>query len=127
MKRREARERALQALFQMELNEMTAEQAITNVMDEEEDDYVKKLVFGVSEHKQELDQKIEAHLENWKLDRLNKVDLSILRVGAFEMLYLEDVPDRVSLNESIEIAKVYSDEKAGKFINGVLANIAQND
>ncbi|MBC1521089.1 transcription antitermination factor NusB [Listeria aquatica] len=127
MKRREARERALQALFQMELNEMTAEQAIENVMDEEEEAYVEKLVFGVTEHKQALDEKITAHLDNWKLDRLNKVDLSILRVGAFEMLFLDDVPDRVSLNESIEIAKVYSDEKASKFINGVLANIAKND
>ncbi|MHC5252456.1 transcription antitermination factor NusB [Listeria kieliensis] len=127
MKRREARERALQALFQMELNEMTAEQAIENIMDGEEEAYVEKLVFGVTEHKQELDEKITAHLDNWKLDRLNKVDLSILRVGTFEMLFLDDVPDRVSLNESIEIAKVYSDEKASKFINGVLANIAKND
>ncbi|KMT60600.1 transcription antitermination protein NusB [Listeria fleischmannii 1991] len=127
MKRREARERALQALFQMELNEMTTDQAIQNVMDEEQDDYVETLVTGVAEHKSELDQTIETHLDNWQLSRLNKVDLSILRVSAFEMLFLEDVPDRVSLNESIEIAKIYSDEKASKFINGVLANIAQND
>ncbi|WP_099220985.1 transcription antitermination factor NusB [Listeria costaricensis] len=125
MKRREARERALQALFQMELNEMTAEQAIQNVMEEEQDDYVEALVNGVTTHKAELDDKISAHLDNWRIDRLNKVDLSILRVSTFEMLYMEDVPDRVSLNESIEIAKVYSDEKASKFINGVLANIAQ--
>ncbi len=127
MKRREARERALQALFQLELNEMPVEQAIQNVMDEEQDDYVETLVNGVTEHKSELDQKIEIHLDNWQLSRLNKVDLSILRVSTFEMLFLEDVPDRVSLNESIEIAKIYSDEKASKFINGVLANIAQND
>ncbi|EMG26626.1 transcription antitermination factor NusB, partial [Listeria fleischmannii] len=102
-------------------------QAIQNVMDEEQDDYVETLVTGVAEHKSELDQTIETHLDNWQLSRLNKVDLSILRVSAFEMLFLEDVPDRVSLNESIEIAKIYSDEKASKFINGVLANIAQND
>ncbi|WP_239254146.1 transcription antitermination factor NusB [Listeria ilorinensis] len=125
MKRREARERALQALFQMELNEMTAVQAIQNVMEEEQDDYVEALVNGVTAHKAELDDKISAHLDNWRIDRLNKVDLSILRVSTFEMMYMEDVPDRVSLNESIEIAKVYSDEKASKFINGVLANIAQ--
>ncbi|EMG28136.1 transcription antitermination protein NusB [Listeria fleischmannii subsp. fleischmannii LU2006-1] len=86
MKRREARERALQALFQMELNEMTTDQAIQNVMDEEQDDYVETLVTGVAEHKSELDQTIETHLDNWQLSRLNKVDLSILRVSAFEML-----------------------------------------
>lgn len=87
MKRREARERALQALFQMELNEMTTDQAIQNVMDEEQDDYVETLVTGVTEHKSELDQTIETHLDNWQLSRLNKVDLSILRVSTFEMLF----------------------------------------
>ncbi|EUJ30046.1 N utilization substance protein B homolog [Listeria grayi] len=125
MKRREAREVALQALFQMELNEMSFEQAVSNVMPEEQDDYVKKLVRGVDTHKADIDTAIEAHLDNWRKDRLNKVDLSILRLSVFEMKYCEDIPDRVSLNEAIEISKVYSDEKSSKFINGVLANIVQ--
>lgn len=125
MKRREARSIALQALFQMELNEMTFEQAIDNVMLEESDDYVEKLVRGVDEHKEAIDALIEAHLDNWRKERLNKVDLAILRLSVFEMRYCEDIPDRVSLNEAIEIAKIYSDEKSSKFINGVLANIVQ--
>ncbi|WP_270993317.1 transcription antitermination factor NusB [Listeria seeligeri] len=127
MKRREAREKALQALFQIELNEMSLDQAIKNIMEDEQDDYMEKLVEGVMANKAEIDAIIEPNLDNWRMDRLSKVDLSLLRLSVYEINYLSDVPNRVSLNESIEIAKIYSDEKSGKFINGVLANIAPED
>ncbi|ECB9827867.1 transcription antitermination factor NusB [Listeria monocytogenes] len=127
MKRREAREKALQALFQIELNEMSLDQAIKNIMEDEQDDYMKKLVEGVMANKAEIDAIIEPNLDNWRIDRLSKVDLSLLRLSVYEIKYLDDVPNRVSLNESIEIAKIYSDEKSSKFINGVLANIAPED
>ncbi|EAE0200725.1 transcription antitermination factor NusB [Listeria monocytogenes] len=127
MKRREAREKALQALFQIELNEMSLDQAIKNIMEDEQDDYMEKLVEGVMANKAEIDAIIEPNLDNWRMDRLCKVDLSLLRLSVYEIKYLDDVPNRVSLNESIEIAKIYSDEKSSKFINGVLANIAPED
>ncbi|ALQ16438.1 transcription antitermination factor NusB [Listeria monocytogenes] len=127
MKRREAREKALQALFQIELNEMSLDQAIKNIMEDERDDYMEKLVEGVMANKVEIDAIIEPNLDNWRIDRLSKVDLSLLRLSVYEIKYLDDVPNRVSLNESIEIAKIYSDEKSSKFINGVLANIAPED
>ncbi|MBC1548657.1 transcription antitermination factor NusB [Listeria cossartiae] len=127
MKRREAREKALQALFQIELNEMSLDQAIKNIMEDEQDDYMEKLVEGVMANKAEIDAVIEPNLDNWRMDRLSKVDLSLLRLSVYEIKYLDDVPNRVSLNESIEIAKIYSDEKSSKFINGVLANIAPED
>ncbi|OFH72530.1 transcription antitermination factor NusB [Listeria monocytogenes] len=127
MKRREAREKALQALFQIELNEMSLDQAIKNIMEDELDDYMEKLVEGVMANKAEIDAIIEPNLDNWRMDRLSKVDLSLLRLSVYEIKYLDDVPNRVSLNESIEIAKIYSDEKSSKFINGVLANIAPED
>ncbi|EAD5770423.1 transcription antitermination factor NusB [Listeria monocytogenes] len=127
MKRREAREKALQALFQIELNEMSLDQAIKNIMEDEQDDYMEKLVEGVMVNKAEIDAIIEPNLDNWRMDRLSKVDLSLLRLSVYEIKYLDDVPNRVSLNESIEIAKIYSDEKSSKFINGVLANIAPED
>ncbi|EAD5751864.1 transcription antitermination factor NusB [Listeria innocua] len=127
MKRREAREKALQALFQIELNEMSLDQAIKNIMEDEQDDYMEQLVEGVMANKVEIDAIIEPNLDNWRIDRLNKVDLSLLRLSVYEIKYLDDVPNRVSLNESIEIAKIYSDEKSSKFINGVLANIAPED
>ncbi|EAD9708830.1 transcription antitermination factor NusB [Listeria monocytogenes] len=127
MKRREAREKALQALFQIELNEMSLDQAIKNIMEDEQDDYMEKIVEGVMANKAEIDAIIEPNLDNWRIDRLSKVDLSLLRLSVYEIKYLDDVPNRVSLNESIEIAKIYSDEKSSKFINGVLANIAPED
>ncbi|EDN7471734.1 transcription antitermination factor NusB [Listeria monocytogenes] len=127
MKRREAREKALQALFQIELNEMSLDQAIKNIMEDEQDDYMEKLVEGVMANKAEIDAIIEPNLDNWRMDRLSKVELSLLRLSVYEIKYLDDVPNRVSLNESIEIAKIYSDEKSSKFINGVLANIAPED
>ncbi|EAC7547185.1 transcription antitermination factor NusB [Listeria monocytogenes] len=127
MKRREAREKALQALFQIELNEMSLDQAIKNIMEDEQDDYMEKLVEGVMANKAEIDAIIEPNLDNWRMDRLSKVDLSLLRLSVYEIKYLDDVPNRVSLNESIEISKIYSDEKSSKFINGVLANIAPED
>lgn len=127
MKRREAREKALQELFQIELNEMSLDQAIKNIMEDEQDDYMEKLVEGVMANKAEIDAIIEPNLDNWRMDRLSKVDLSLLRLSVYEIKYLDDVPNRVSLNESIEIAKIYSDEKSSKFINGVLANIAPED
>ncbi|EPB9748160.1 transcription antitermination factor NusB [Listeria monocytogenes] len=127
MKRREAREKALQALFQIELNEMSLDQAIKNIMEDEQDDYMEKLVEGVMANKAEIDAIIEPNLDNWRMDRLSKVNLSLLRLSVYEIKYLDDVPNRVSLNESIEIAKIYSDEKSSKFINGVLANIAPED
>ncbi|EAC6745624.1 transcription antitermination factor NusB [Listeria monocytogenes] len=127
MKRREAREKALQALFQIELNEMSLDQAIKNIMEDEQDDYMEKLVEGVMANKAEIDAIIEPNLDNWRMGRLSKVDLSLLRLSVYEIKYLDDVPNRVSLNESIEIAKIYSDEKSSKFINGVLANIAPED
>ncbi|HEL6807312.1 TPA: transcription antitermination factor NusB [Listeria monocytogenes] len=127
MKRREAREKALQTLFQIELNEMSLDQAIKNIMEDEQDDYMEKLVEGVMANKAEIDAIIEPNLDNWRMDRLSKVDLSLLRLSVYEIKYLDDVPNRVSLNESIEIAKIYSDEKSSKFINGVLANIAPED
>ncbi|EAG8871409.1 transcription antitermination factor NusB [Listeria monocytogenes] len=127
MKRREAREKALQALFQIELNEMSLDQAIKNIMEDEQDDYMEKLVEGVMANKAEIDAIIEPNLDNWRMDRLSKVDLSLLRLSVYEIKYLDDVPNRVGLNESIEIAKIYSDEKSSKFINGVLANIAPED
>ncbi|HAA9275041.1 TPA_asm: N utilization substance protein B [Listeria monocytogenes] len=127
MKRREAREKALQALFQIELNEMSLDQAIKNIMEDEQDDYMEKLVEGVMANKAEIDAIIEPNLDNWRMDRLSKVDLSLLRLSVYEIKYLDDVPNRVSLNESIEIAKIYSDEKSSKFINGVVANIAPED
>ena len=124
MKRRTAREKALQALFQIDFNEIMPDEAIANVLEGKEmNPYLKQLVHGVQANKENIDEQIRQHLENWKIDRLAKVDLAILRIAVFELQFLNDVPKNVVLNEAIEIAKRFGDEQSSKFINGVLSKI----
>lgn len=78
------------------------------------------------EQKDKLDDMISQHLVNWKLDRIANVDRAILRLSVYEMVYQEDIPVSVSMNEAIELAKLFGDDKASKFVNGVLSNI-KND
>lgn len=78
------------------------------------------------EQKDKLDDMISQHLVNWKLDRIANVDRAVLRLSVYEMVYQEDIPVSVSMNEAIELAKLFGDDKAPKFVNGVLSNI-KND
>jgi transcription antitermination protein NusB len=128
MKRRTAREKALQALFQIDMSDIEPKEAIKHALDEvESDPYLEKLVFGVLEHQTEIDVAIKAQLEKWSLERLANVDRSVLRIAIFEMKYCSDeVPVNVILDEAIEIAKLYGDDQSSRFINGVLANIKQH-
>ncbi|EOL48918.1 transcription antitermination factor NusB [Enterococcus phoeniculicola] len=135
--RREIREMALQALFPLDFNtDLTKKDAILSAIEleheellsEEEDAfvpvYLDVLVGGVCEKKAELDQYIEKHLrDNWKINRISKMDLVILRIAAFEMLYVEDVPNTVAVNEALELTKTFSDDRSRKFVNGVLSNL----
>lgn len=80
----------------------------------------------MEENRENIDKKIEDSLTKWKLDRISKVNLSILRLAIGEMLYIEDVPEKVAINEAIEMTKKYSDEKSVSFINGVLDKAFKN-
>jgi N utilization substance protein B len=77
------------------------------------------------EKREELDALIEANLVKWKLSRVSKINLSILRVALYEMKYVEDIPHNVSINEAVEISKKYSDEQSAAFINGILDKIVK--
>lgn len=133
--RREIREKALQSLFQLSANEdLARETAMRNALlnDQEENvemevsaipAYLKQLVSGVIEQQSIIDAEIEKHLTNWSIGRLAKTDLLVMRIAVYEMLFVEDVPDKVALNEALEIIKRYSDEKSRKFVNGVLSNM----
>ena len=127
MKRRIAREKALQSIFQIDMNETSPKDAIDYVLDgEASDDYLEKLVEGVTEHLEEMDSILTKHLEKWTIDRLATVDRNILRVAVYEMIYCkEDVPVNVAINEALEIAKIYGDESSSKFINSVLSKVKQ--
>ncbi|MFC4558771.1 transcription antitermination factor NusB [Virgibacillus kekensis] len=124
MNRHTARENAFQILFQLEINDRDAKEAIEEHTDTLEiDNFLKTLVEGVSTHKTELDQVITEHLEKWTIDRIAAVERTILRLAVFELKYQEDIPSSVSINEAVELANVFGDEKSGKFVNGVLSKI----
>ena len=127
MKRRTAREKALQALFQIDISGVEVADAIEHVLnDGPGDKYLTQLVEGTIKHQAEIDENIKAHLEKWTIERLAPVDRGLLRLAVYELKYgEEDVPANVVLDEAIEIAKIYGDDQSSKFINGVLSKIKQ--
>ena len=127
-KRRKARELALQALFQIDfyhtknpesLNYFWPEQKVS----EEVLNFARKLVEGVCRRREEIDQLIEEHSENWKLSRMSRVDRNILRMAVLELLEMEDIPCKVTIDEAIELGKKYGTSDSGAFINGILDQI----
>ena len=117
-----AREISLQALFQQDLTDSKKEDLDDLLAEaaEGERDYARALVIGVLENKQELDSRITEVTDNWKLERIAAVDRAILRLGLYELLEMAEVPPKVVINESVELAKKFSTEKSGAFVNGVL-------
>lgn len=88
-----------------------------------EKEFIKDIVFGVNEHMSELDALINEFSKEWTLDRMSRVDIAVLRVAIYEMLYRPDIHPSVSINEAVEFAKKYSYEDAGSFVNGILGGI----
>ena len=126
MKRHEAREKALQVLFQLDSTELPVEEAIEHVLEERKSDaFLEQLVRGTIEHKEAIDAVLEEKLENWTLSRLPKIERTVLRLSVYELLYMQDTPQKVVLNEAIELCKVFSDDKSSKFVNGVLSKFTQ--
>lgn len=133
--RRDLRERAFQALFNIEMGaELLAASQFAYGYDKVTGEdaqvlelpiFLLSLVTGVNNHKEELDNLISTHLKKgWSLERLTLTDKTLLRLGLFEIKYFDETPDRVALNEIIEVAKKYSDETSAKFINGLLSQYA---
>ncbi|WP_337017505.1 transcription antitermination factor NusB [Oceanobacillus massiliensis] len=124
MKRHTAREKAFQILFQLDINDNEPQQAIEAFLEtEESDDFLKKLVEGVTEQKVKIDAIISENLENWTINRVASVERTILRIATFEITFMDDIPNNVSINEAVELGNTYGDDKSGKFVNGVLSKI----
>ena len=126
--RRRAREIALQVLYQMEANPLDPQEALelfwrTASASTQVRDFVTRIVEGVQQHREEIDALIKQHSEHWRLDRMDWVDKSILRMGAFELLFCDDIPRKVALNEAIDLGKKFGAEESGAFINGILDKI----
>ena len=131
--RRHLRQRALQAIVSIEFGQDPLQAAqFSYLYDQEEVQEVEiplfllQLVTGVADHRDEMDKELEPHLKaGWSLDRLTTIDKNILRLGLFEIQYCEETPDRVAVNEAIELAKDFSDQASVKFINGVLTHFVK--
>jgi N utilization substance protein B len=123
-KRRIVREKVLQILYAYNLNKESLEALIgamtSDVEDKADKAFADDLVHRVLAHKEELDKQIKLRVDNWEMNRIALIDKILLRMGICELLYFPDIPPKVSINEAIEIAKIYSTAGSGKFINGIL-------
>ncbi len=128
MNRREARDLAFSILFERSFNtDADAEKFYADAIENREcadDGYVRQIFFGVEEKHAELDAVADKHFANWKRNRISSVSAAILRLAVYEILYT-DIPNKVSINEAIELSKKYDDEKTKTFINGVLNAVAK--
>lgn len=129
MNRRKSRELAMKLLFEISMNSKEVDEAIedykeNNELSTEFDfEYIKQTVLGIISNEKFLNETIEDNLTNWKFSRLSKINVVILKIATYEMFFDEEIPDKVAINEAIELSKKYSDEKAPAFINGVLGNM----
>lgn len=128
-KRTRARDCALKILYQAEMVRQPAEAVAgefwvrEDIPDADIRAFCEILVFGVEKNRQEIDKKISEFAANWELKRMAVIDRNILRIGVFELVYSEDIPPKVSINEAVELAKRYGDLESSKFVNGVLDKI----
>lgn len=128
-KRTQGRECALQILYQNEMNPSGLEQVIEAYWEEHPDygddvrEFAVALVRGTLDRVKELDEIIVRATENWELSRMAVIDRNILRFATYELLYVEEIPPKVTINEAVNIAKKFSQEESGKFVNGVLDKI----
>ncbi|HEY3452222.1 MAG TPA: transcription antitermination factor NusB [Myxococcales bacterium] len=129
--RSRARERALQALYQVDLAKAEPLDALSNAWksedvpaDAEAHKFAEELVKGVVAHLAEIDQRIEATSHHWRVERMAKVDRNVLRLAVFELTKMPATPRKVVLNEAVELAKMFGSEESGAFVNGILDKIA---
>ena len=133
--RRTARERALQALFQLdgEPAATTAGGALESAWGASDDEgpgdpaahsFALEIVEGVRARLAEIDPLLERHSHNWRLERMSRIDRNVLRLGAWELKYRDDIPRKVTLNEAVELGKKFGNEESSGFINGLLDKIA---
>jgi len=132
-KRTQSREIALKILYQVDVSPQDAKAAIDDFMNHNEDlgadikEFSCRLVTGTMDNLEAIDKNIAEFAANWELKRMAIVDRNILRLACFELMFLEDIPSKVTINEAVELAKKYGGIDSGKFINGILDKINKED
>ena len=129
--RRDARELAFSLLFEYsfytEVGASVFYERELALRGQPDDDYLRAVVLGTAEHIEEIDALIGKYSSGWKTSRMSRVSLAILRLCVYEMLYIDDIPYSVSINEAVELSKKYNDEKAHAFVNGILNTLADRE
>jgi N utilization substance protein B len=132
-KRTLARECALKILYAVEMTKEDPEKCIDNFWNNQEKAepqvkaFADDLVRGIYKNKERIDTLITEHATNWELDRMAVIDRNILRFGTYELIFADNVPPKVAINEAIDIAKKYGDKDSGKFVNGILDKINKTE
>ena len=120
MNRHGAREFILRALYQREFVDTPLSEMLSEEDPGEQREYIERVFNGILSHLDEIDELLGEHTVGWRFDRLSLIDRNILRLGAYELLYSDDVPPEVAIDEAVELAKEYGTENAQAFINGIL-------
>ena len=130
MNRREARTQAFLLLFQYKFQPQETETMLEDLFAEkdagDQKEYIKSVVLGAVEKVEELDRILGEYSKDWAVDRISSVSLAAMRLAAYEMLYVEDIPSVVSVNEAVALAKEYEGEEAAPFVNGILGKLKNN-
>ena len=131
-KRTQAREYALQILYQIDVRKDPEDKILVdfwkNIETEPEvSDFAAKIVIGTIRNKKKSDEMITKYASNWKLSRMAVIDRNVLRMAAYELLFCEDIPPKVSINEAVDLAKKFGDTESGKFVNGILDKINKEE
>lgn len=129
MNRRKSREQALCFLFEHTFGLQGTDEIILNAKDIREEkisEFSEQIFKGVLENLEKIDGYIEKNLNGWTKERISKTSISILRMAIFEILFCEDIPNSVSINEAVELAKKYSTKKEASYINGVLSSVVKD-
>ncbi|MCL6635086.1 MAG: transcription antitermination factor NusB [Peptococcaceae bacterium] len=131
MSRRLARERALQALFQVDVGGADPGEALERLDDifgalTKNRDFARRLVYGTLQNLQQIDSVIAGLSKDWNINRMASVDRNIMRLALYEIFYCQDIPGNVSVNEAVELGKSFGGEDSGRFINGILGRVVEN-
>ena len=127
--RTKARKRALDVLFESEVRGLALDGTLDERLAAQEPpvkEYTVDLVRGVTDHRSRIDELLSSYSEGWSLERMPAVDRNVLRIGVFEVLYVDDVPDAVAVTEAINLVRDLSTDESPSFVNGVLGNIVRN-
>lgn len=133
MTRREARENVFKLIFEIPFYGIDRYEErldfffnnINEQISKDDRQYITDAVSNCFNNLENIDNSIEPNLKNWKIDRLSKVDLSVLRLAVTEILYIDSIPDKVTVNEAVNLAKIYGDDNSPSFINGILASFVK--